>query len=102
MLVASGGIASSPDASDTVLISYSVLREFRGRGYATEGVGHLIPVIFSLPGICMIMAMTCPDLPASLRVRENNGFVMAGTVSSGEGMEEGTVAYVLEKPDQTS
>ena len=99
VLIGSGGIASSPTAAGTVLIGYSVLEEFQGRGYATEAVRRLIPAIFSLPGIRQIMATTYPDLAASIRVLEKNGFVHAGATGAGEGIEEGTVAYVLEKPD---
>jgi ribosomal-protein-alanine N-acetyltransferase len=97
VLIGSGGIASSSTAQDTVLIGYSVLEEFQGLGYATEAVQHLIPVIFALPGIRRIMATTYPDLVASIRVLEKCGFVCAGEAPAGEGMEEGTVVYVLEK-----
>lgn len=97
VLIGTGGTASSPtavDAEDTVLIGCSVLEEFQGRGYATEAIRHLIPAIFALPGIRQIEAAIYPDLTASIRVLERNGFVRAG-----EGFEEGTVAYVLKNPD---
>jgi len=32
-------------------------------------------------------------------VLEKNGFVCAGKAPAGEGFEEGTIAYVLERPD---
>lgn len=97
VLIGTGGTASSPtagDAGDTVLVGYSVLDEFQGRGYATEAIRHLIPALFSLPNIRQIEAATYPDLSAPIRVLEKNGFVRAG-----EGFEEGTVRYVLKKPD---
>ncbi len=97
VLVGTGGTASPPtleETGDTVLIGYSVLDEFRGRGYATEAVRHLIPAIFSLPSIRRIEAAIYPDLAASIKVLEENGFARAG-----EGFEEGTVSYVLEKPE---
>lgn len=96
ILIGSGGIASSPAAQDTVLIGYSVLDEFQGRGYATEAVQGMIPVVFSLPGIRRIMATTHPDFAASIRVLEKCGFVYAGEAPPGEGIEEGTVVYVRE------
>ena len=97
VLIGTGGTATPPTLEETegqVLIGYAVLGEFQGRGYATEAVRHLIPAIFSLPGIRQIEAATYPDLAASIHVLEKNGFVRAG-----EGFEEGTIAYVLKNPD---
>jgi len=48
VLIGAGGTATSPIAQDSVLIGYSVLDEFQGRGYATEAVRHLIPALFAL------------------------------------------------------
>jgi len=96
MLVGSGGIASSPDPG-TVFIGYSVLDEFQCRGYATEAVRHIVAAAFALPGVRRIMATTYPELVGSIRVLEKNGFVCAGETPAGEGFEEGTIAYVLEK-----
>lgn len=115
VLIGSGGIATSPTEKDsltggTVVIGYSVLDEFQRRGYATEAVHHLIPAVFSITGIWRIKAMTYPDLAAPIRVLEKTGFTFAGEAGDGgegecagetageEGIEEGTVVYVLEKP----
>lgn len=96
-LIGSGGIASSPCSGDTVAIGYSILDEYQGNGYATEAVRGLIPVIFSMPGIRQIIATTYPDLIGSIRVLEKNGFINAGTVRSGEGIEEGSELYILRR-----
>jgi len=96
-LIGSGGTGSSSAGPDAVMIGYSVLEAFQNRGYATEAVRHLIPVIFQDPMIQRIVAATFPELKASIRVLEKNGFVPAGATDGGEGMEEGTVLYVLEK-----
>lgn len=98
-LIGSGGTASLPGSPDTVLVGYTVLEEFQGRGYATEAVRHMIPVIFSRPGIRKILATTYPNLRPSIRVLEKNGFVPTGNSGSGSGMEEGTLAFILIKPD---
>ncbi|PKL69186.1 MAG: N-acetyltransferase [Methanomicrobiales archaeon HGW-Methanomicrobiales-1] len=98
-LIGSGGIASTTTATDTVVMGYSVLDEFQNRGYATEAIRHLIPIIFSLPGIRKILATTYPDLKPSIRVLEKNGFVCTGVCHEGEGIEEGTVAFILERQD---
>jgi len=96
VLIGSGGIASSP-APGTVLIGYSVLEEFQRRGYATEAVRHIVATTFALPGVRRIMATTYPHFVGSIRVLEKNGFTCAGEAPAGEGFEEGTVAYALEK-----
>ncbi|MFA4860931.1 GNAT family N-acetyltransferase [Methanoregula sp.] len=98
-LIGSGGTASCPSSPDTVMIGYSVLDEFQGLGYATEAVHHLIPVIFRSPGVRKILATTYPDLKASIRILEKSGFVPAGHREGGSGMEEGTLAFVLIRPD---
>ena len=97
-LVGSGGIASFATEKDTVILGYSVLDEFQNRGYATEAIRGMVPVIFSLPGIRKIMATTYPHLKPSIRVLEKTGFACTGACPGGEGLEEGTLAFILEKP----
>eukprot|EP00825_Cyclidium_porcatum_P005331 TRINITY_DN12579_c0_g1_i1.p2 TRINITY_DN12579_c0_g1~~TRINITY_DN12579_c0_g1_i1.p2 ORF type:complete len:123 (+),score=0.47 TRINITY_DN12579_c0_g1_i1:214-582(+) len=82
---------------DTVMLGYSVLDEFRNRGYTTEAVCHLIPCVFTLPGIQRIAATTYPDLGASIRVLEKNGFAKTDLPLTGTGAEEGTICYLLER-----
>jgi RimJ/RimL family protein N-acetyltransferase len=93
-LIGSGGTGSCSGDEGAVMIGYSVLSEFQNRGYATEALRHLIPAIFSYPGIRRIFATTYPELKASIRILEKNGFVPAGAIFEGQGMEEGTVVYV--------
>ncbi|MBT8506907.1 hypothetical protein AZH53_00490 [Methanomicrobiaceae archaeon CYW5] len=95
-LIGSGGITAIRGEPGTVGIGYSVLDAFQGRGYATEAVGALLPVIFELPGVVRIQATTSPDLPSSIRVLEKTGFIYAGTKEEGEGIEEGTLSYLLD------
>jgi RimJ/RimL family protein N-acetyltransferase len=97
VLVGCGGIGSAIDSPGTVLIGYSVLEEFQGNCYATEAVGGMIPVIFQDRRISRIMATTYPELKASIRVLEKNGFVCTGATAPGEGLEEGTLGYVRER-----
>jgi len=97
VLIGTGGIASAFNAPDTVLIGYAVLDEHQNRGYATEAIHHLIPEIFADRRIARIMATTCPDLRASIRVLEKNGFACTGPTFPGEGTGKGTIGYVLER-----
>lgn len=96
-LIGNGGILSAEGQPDTAVLGYSVLEEFWNWGYATEAVSALIPIIFSLSGITRIIATTYPDLPASIRVLEKDGFVRTTEVPSGSGAEEGTVCYLRKK-----
>lgn len=93
VLIGAGGTASSPITEDAVLIGYSVLDEFQGKGYATEAISYLISALFALSDIQQIEAVTYPDLGAAIRVLEKNGFVQIG-----EGFEDGTIRYVLDRP----
>jgi RimJ/RimL family protein N-acetyltransferase len=97
ILVGSGGTGSAYDDPGTVLIGYSVLDAFQGRGYATEAVREMIPAVFSHPRILRIMATTFPELKASLRVLEKTGFTCTGPTTPGSGLEEGTLGFVLDR-----
>lgn len=97
-LIGSGGTASCPEIAGAVMIGYSVLGEFWNRGFATEAIRRIVPVILSWPGIWRIIATTYPDLKASIRVLEKSGFVPAGVKEAGQGMDEGTVMYILGEP----
>jgi RimJ/RimL family protein N-acetyltransferase len=99
VLIGSGGIAARESVPGEVVLGYSVLPRYQNRGYATEAVQHLIPAIFSVPGIRRINASTYPELAGSIRVLEKNGFVFSGKTSGGSGSEEGTLRYVLVRPD---
>jgi [ribosomal protein S5]-alanine N-acetyltransferase len=96
-LIGSGGTGSCSDLPNAVIIGYSVLDLFQNCGYATEAIGHLIPVIFTEPGIRQIIATTYPELKASIRVLEKSGFISTSEIRNGVGMEEGTVMFILEQ-----
>lgn len=96
-LIGNGGIIQAEEATDTVMLGYSVLDEFQNRGYATEAVHHLIPCFFFLPGIRRIAAATYPEPGASIRVLEKNGFTKTDLPLSGSGAEDGTLCYMIEK-----
>jgi RimJ/RimL family protein N-acetyltransferase len=98
-LIGSSGFCSYPTAPDAVMIGYSVIDAFQNRGLATEALRSLIPVIFQSSKIRQIVATTYPALKASIRVLEKTGFLPAGTTGGGEGMEEGTLLYVLERQE---
>lgn len=81
-----------PDASGSVEIAYSILNEYRNRGYATEAVARLVSWAFGHPNVSDVAAETMPYRRHSIRIMEKNGFRLTGP-----GSEPGVVRYVLHK-----
>ena len=69
-----GGLAA--DGSWT--IGYSVLPQFRRRGYASEALAGLVAEAFMHREVERIIGETYPELVASIGVMEKNGFVLVG------------------------
>ena len=59
-------------------IGYSVLAEYRGRGYATEAAQAFVRWALSHASIVDIVAQTFPSLPGSIRVMEKCGMMFVG------------------------
>ena len=74
VLVGSIGFKDRPDATGTVEIGYSILPAHQRRGHATEAVRGLVAWAFSHSEVRRVIAETFPDLTASIRVLERNGF----------------------------
>lgn len=86
------GFKGKPGSSGSVEIGYSVLKQFRVQGYATEAVARLVVWAFSHQNVIEVTAETLPYLKQSIRVMEKNGFAF-----SGPGSEYGVVRYVVKK-----
>ena len=86
------GFKGKPDASGSVEIGYSILKQFRVQGYATEAVSRLVTWAFSHQNVNEVAAETLPHLKQSIRVMEKNGLSF-----SGPGSEYGVVKYVVKK-----
>lgn len=86
------GFKGKPDRAGSVEIGYSVLRQFRIQGYATEAVARLVLWAFSHQNVVEVTAETLPHLRQSIRVMEKNGFAFRGP-----GSEYGVVRYALQK-----
>ena len=91
VLVGFGGGGEVKDGAWT--IGYSVLPQFRRRGYASEATAALIAQAFEHEEVERIIAETYPELVASIGVMEKNGFRFAGP---GDG--ERVIRYELRRP----
>ena len=79
---------------EKVEVGYSVLKDFQGKGYATEGTKALIDWALARSSLKMISAQTFPSLPKSIRVMEKCGMKYVGA-----GDEEGSVRYQWQRFD---
>jgi ribosomal-protein-alanine N-acetyltransferase len=91
-LIGTCGFKGPPTADGTVEIGYSVLPEFRRRGYATEAAQGLTAHAFAHPVVALVIAETLPDLFPSIGVLRKIGFDHVG-----EGSEPGVVRYELRR-----
>jgi len=71
------GFKGGPDGG-MVELGYSILPQFRRRGYATEAVGSLIELAFAHVEVDRIVAQTLPDLAPSIAVLHRSGFAFVG------------------------
>jgi RimJ/RimL family protein N-acetyltransferase len=81
-------------------IGYSIVRDFRGRGIATEAVAALIEEGFESAGLQRIRAYCVPDNLSSRRVLRNNRFEDDGILPHGAtlaGQPVDVIAYTLER-----
>jgi RimJ/RimL family protein N-acetyltransferase len=60
------------------MVGYSLMPEWRGRGYATRSVRLVVEWAQRHAGIIRVVAGTAPDNVASQRVLERAGFVREG------------------------
>lgn len=89
------GFKGRPDSSGSVEIGYSMLRQFRGMGLATEAAMRLIGWAFSHRDVIEVSAETLPHLKSSIRVLEKNGMTFTGP-----GSEQGVIRYAVHRPDR--
>jgi ribosomal-protein-alanine N-acetyltransferase len=83
--------AFKPDEK-SVMLGYSILPDYRRRGYATEATRALIDFAFAHEGIERVLAETYPELAPSIGVLEKCGFTFIG-----DGGEERTIRYEIRR-----
>lgn len=75
-------------------VGYSILREYRGQGIASEAVRALLAEAFESALLERVRAYCVPDNAASRRVLEHNGFEFDGVLPHGASVN-GEVVDVL-------
>lgn len=81
--------AFEPDEK-SVMLGYSILPDYRRRGYATEATRALIDFAFADDGVERVLAETYPELTPSIGVLEKCGFTFVG-----DGDGERVIRYAL-------
>jgi RimJ/RimL family protein N-acetyltransferase len=89
LLIGSAGFKGPPTEVGTVEIGYSIVEEYQGRGIGTEVVAALVAHAFRDPRVTRVIAETFPELIASIRVLEKNGFRRIAE----EGLESGGILF---------
>ncbi len=85
-------------ATETAEIGYSVVREHRGRGVATEAVAGLVAEGFERARLGRVRAYCVPENVPSRAVLERNGFLDEGVARHGatvQGQAVDVIAYAL-------
>lgn len=88
------GFKGVADENGSVEIGYSILSQYRSRGYATEAVARLLIWAFNHHNVLEVCAETLPHLRQSIRVMEKNGLLLTGP-----GSEHGVIRYAIQRND---
>lgn len=87
-----GNMNGFPRSATEVEVGYSLLAPWQGLGLATEGMQAFIRELLKDNSLQRITAQTLPSLTASIRVLEK-----CGLEPSGDGDEDGTIRYCLQR-----
>jgi [ribosomal protein S5]-alanine N-acetyltransferase len=90
LLIGAGGYKGKPSEAGEVEIGYSVVPAHQRRGYGAAAAGRLVAHALDDAEVKCVLAETLPELIASIRVLERNGFVLKG-----KGSEPGVIRYEL-------
>jgi RimJ/RimL family protein N-acetyltransferase len=90
VLIGNGGFKGCP-TDGSVEVGYSILQQFQNAGFGSEATAGLVDWAFGQQVDC-VLAETLPELGASIRVLEKNGFLYIGA-----GSEEGVIRYRKER-----
>lgn len=95
--VAAGLVGFKGRPEDGIVeLGYSILPQFRRRGYATEAVAALIELAFAHDEVDRIVAQTLPDLAPSIAVLQKSGFEFVGA-----GTDPGAIRFERTRAGRT-
>lgn len=86
--IGAGGYKGPPTSEGTVEIGYSILAEYRRRGFASEAVGGLLEHAYAHGDVTKVIAETLPGLEASIGVLKKSGFEPVG-----DGSQSGVIRF---------
>jgi RimJ/RimL family protein N-acetyltransferase len=89
-LIGGVGACGLPDEQGKIVIGYSLLDQFQGKGYATEALRGFLDWARPHPDLRKVIADTFPHLTASIRVLAKSGFSRCGA-----GADEGSIRFEL-------
>ena len=78
-----GTIGAYDYKDDQIEVGYSVVREWRGRGFASEALKKVLDYLTGNEGIACVTAWCAADHTGSIRVLEKAGMRLAGTETGG-------------------
>ncbi|HEV3154596.1 MAG TPA: GNAT family N-acetyltransferase [Candidatus Baltobacteraceae bacterium] len=81
-------------------VGYSIVREFRGRGFATEALRMLIAEAFERGGLSRLTAYCVPENAASRQVLKNTGFSYEGILPHGATVNGQPVDVLMHRLDR--
>jgi [ribosomal protein S5]-alanine N-acetyltransferase len=76
--IGAGGYKGAPNDAGVVEIGYSIVPEWRRRGFAREAVDGLLAHAFSDPRVTCVIAHTLVELEPSIAVLRSAGFSFVG------------------------
>ena len=77
LIVGTAGYNGPPDAAGAVEIGYAIVPSAQRRGHGTAAAALLVARAFRDVRVNAILAETLPALPASQKVLQTNGFILA-------------------------
>jgi RimJ/RimL family protein N-acetyltransferase len=81
-------------------VGYSLVRDFRGRGFATEALRLLIDEVFERAELSRLNAYCVPENVASRRVLDNTGFTYDGILPHGATVSGAPVDVLMHRLDR--
>lgn len=81
VLIGDAGFHGPPDGTGTVEIGYSIVPEYRGRGFAFEAAEALVAYAFTHPRVRRVTAECLHDNQPSLKILRKLGMLRVGHAS---------------------